>query len=31
MGNNDEAIKLETQLTTYFEVKNLGTLKYFGI
>ena len=30
MKNNDEeAIKLETQLTTHFEVKKVGTLKYF--
>ena len=29
-GNNDEeAIKLEMQLTTHFEIKKLGSLKYF--
>ena len=29
-GNNEEeAIKLEMQLTAHFEIKNLGALKYF--
>ena len=29
-GDNDkEAMKLEEQLSIYFEVKKLGTLKYF--
>ena len=28
-NNEEEAIKLETQLTTHFEVKKLRTLKYF--